>query len=352
MAKIADIIRQDILAGRFSGSNRLPGVRELAIRYHCSRGTVSNALKELSEQGVVQTEHGRGIFLTGAGRSKQQNSGRLVGAVLLWNSWLEEMERIREEYLNKGWFVSVYCSSDDMQNPEAERRFLELAAEQKFAGVILTGTPLQPLNTELYQILRRSGMKLIHLTYYKEDMSGEQAVLPDYRMAGAMACSAAAAQGKKKFIIVRGAGYTPPSTVLRNQGIRVIADSLGMKEYPELFAGEMGDPLVYGEVFRQYFRQIGDLTEVSVFSDSAFLLWKVREWMLLEGIPEQKLPFFISTSDTCPSAKNINHISFDYEKSIRMAMDYIMDETILPLEPWQRFLNPELHLLRDSQNDL
>ena len=345
MVKIKDAIRRDITSGKYAENGRLPGVRELALRYDCSRGTISNALKELSDQGFVRTEHGRGTFLADGGLMSQRRSTRMVGAALLRHSWMEHMESLRDEYLRDGWFISLYCSSDDMQNPEAERHFLELALAQDFAGVILTGTPLEPLNSDLYLSLRQAGMKIVHLTHYKEDMSGEATILPDYRMAGAMACSVAAARHKKRFAIVRMEGCYPPSTALRMAGARTMNCALGMEQLPDLILADdvRITPDVEARLF-QFFKKYAPASDLALLVDDCATLRDLQLWMKKNGVPEEQQPFMISMSDTHWAKNEMNYIGFDYEQSLRLAMEYITDEKIKPLDPFHRVLSPELHL--------
>nr|WP_194736760.1 winged helix-turn-helix domain-containing protein [Actinomadura sp. RB99] len=56
----------DHLAGRIAAGEwvrRLPSVRTLADEYGVSHTTVSDALRELSQRGLVVTTRGRGTFL-------------------------------------------------------------------------------------------------------------------------------------------------------------------------------------------------------------------------------------------------------------------------------------------------
>lgn len=346
MLRVRETILQDISSGKYSGGENLPGVRELAAHYGCSRGTVANALKALAGQGILRTEHGRGTFLQYDFSRKLVPPVHMVGAVLLRNSWLEPMEKLRDEYLKKGWFVSLYCSSDDLQNPAAERHFLKLAAKQNFAGLILTGTPLEPLNTDLYAELRRTGMKIIHLTNFKEDMTGEAAILPDYRMAGAVACSAAVLRGKKYIVPVRHDPVVPPSGKLRFEGVSVMANALGITVLPDRFLSQ-SDFLTKNKngQLKKILDTYGSLRDFAFLAQDCSTAYEVRTWLTGMKIPDREMPFVLSLSDTHPKRTEISHISFDYEESVRMAMEYILDDRITAQEPFSRMLNPVLKLL-------
>lgn len=58
--QIAEAVRQDILYGSLPPSARLPSVREMAQRWHCTVGTVQRAYAELGREGLVTTRGGQG----------------------------------------------------------------------------------------------------------------------------------------------------------------------------------------------------------------------------------------------------------------------------------------------------
>ena len=56
-------ILRDIEAGRWKAGDRLPTEDELIARFHVSKITVRQALRELSQMGYVRREQGRGTFV-------------------------------------------------------------------------------------------------------------------------------------------------------------------------------------------------------------------------------------------------------------------------------------------------
>jgi len=56
-------ILRDIEAGRWKPGDRLPTEDELIARFHVSKITVRQALRELSQMGYVRREQGRGTFV-------------------------------------------------------------------------------------------------------------------------------------------------------------------------------------------------------------------------------------------------------------------------------------------------
>jgi GntR family transcriptional regulator, phosphonate transport system regulatory protein len=62
--QIADTLHAEIVAGRLSAGARLPTEAALAARFAVNRHTVRRALEELSRDGLVTVEQGRGSFVT------------------------------------------------------------------------------------------------------------------------------------------------------------------------------------------------------------------------------------------------------------------------------------------------
>ena len=61
--RIAQELRRSIDAGELAPGARLPSERELAQRYGTARNTAREAIRLLSDAGLVIAEHGRGVFV-------------------------------------------------------------------------------------------------------------------------------------------------------------------------------------------------------------------------------------------------------------------------------------------------
>ena len=61
--RVANDIAARIASGELSPGTRLRAERDLATHYEVSYGTVRRAMKELREQGLIVTIHGRGTFV-------------------------------------------------------------------------------------------------------------------------------------------------------------------------------------------------------------------------------------------------------------------------------------------------
>lgn len=63
--QVAESLRQEILSGHLRPGDRLPPVREMARRWHCTVGTVQRAYRELARQGLVVGRRGQGTRVVG-----------------------------------------------------------------------------------------------------------------------------------------------------------------------------------------------------------------------------------------------------------------------------------------------
>jgi GntR family transcriptional regulator len=61
--RIADELRHAIARGDFAPGEKLPSERELASHYGTARNTAREAIRLLSEDGLILVEHGRGVFV-------------------------------------------------------------------------------------------------------------------------------------------------------------------------------------------------------------------------------------------------------------------------------------------------
>jgi GntR family transcriptional regulator len=61
--RVADALRQRIIAGEFAPGQQVPSASALASQYEVSRNTAIRALRQLRDDGWVTIEHGWGSFV-------------------------------------------------------------------------------------------------------------------------------------------------------------------------------------------------------------------------------------------------------------------------------------------------
>lgn len=61
--QIASMLRDSIISGQLEAGGRLPSEAELIEHFGVARMTVRQAVQELRAEGLVISEHGRGVFV-------------------------------------------------------------------------------------------------------------------------------------------------------------------------------------------------------------------------------------------------------------------------------------------------
>ena len=61
--EIAEVIRMDIMEGRYRPGDRLPSIRDLITKWSCTPGTVQRAYLELARMGLVTSQVGKGTHV-------------------------------------------------------------------------------------------------------------------------------------------------------------------------------------------------------------------------------------------------------------------------------------------------
>ena len=61
--QLADLLKKQIVRGQLRPGDKLPSVRELAIRYTVNPNTVQRTYRELEQEGVVEVRRGQGTFV-------------------------------------------------------------------------------------------------------------------------------------------------------------------------------------------------------------------------------------------------------------------------------------------------
>jgi DNA-binding LacI/PurR family transcriptional regulator len=81
---VLELLRREILGGKYSSSQKLPSSTALARRFRTTRFTIRQALDRLRQEGLILTQKGRGTFVSKTGRS------RLIGLVIPGTTYSSE----------------------------------------------------------------------------------------------------------------------------------------------------------------------------------------------------------------------------------------------------------------------
>lgn len=98
--KIVEQIQERIRSGDLKPGDRLPSERELCEQFRVSRTAVREAVKALSEKGLVEVQPGRGTFITNDTSQAMRQSLDLMmsfGRTQKWEDLVEVREMLEAE---------------------------------------------------------------------------------------------------------------------------------------------------------------------------------------------------------------------------------------------------------------
>ena len=76
--QIKDGIKQLIYTDVLEADDKLPSVRDLASKLAINPNTISRAYKELEQEGVIYTLSGKGTFISGDFKGKEEKTKELL----------------------------------------------------------------------------------------------------------------------------------------------------------------------------------------------------------------------------------------------------------------------------------
>lgn len=75
-SQIAELLEDDIIAGRIHAGARLPSARDIASSLEVNPNTAARALQCLAEMGIARVERGSGYYVSEAGAEKAREFRR------------------------------------------------------------------------------------------------------------------------------------------------------------------------------------------------------------------------------------------------------------------------------------
>lgn len=76
--QLADMIKSDIVSGKFKTTEKLPSVREFALSFGINPNTVQKALQILEDDGLIVTDRTNGKFVAGSNDKIQAQKSKTI----------------------------------------------------------------------------------------------------------------------------------------------------------------------------------------------------------------------------------------------------------------------------------
>ena len=156
-AEIVELLRREILSGKFADENSFPSGGRLAERFGVSRPTINRVMLDLRHEGLVATHPGRVPRLS---RFAQHATGTL-GVILPGVQYGDVLSRICESLIRlgdrQGWDIVTI----ELSEKSPSRRFSELMRViRRFSEERVAGLFLQPF--EYMEKERPSALRLLN----------------------------------------------------------------------------------------------------------------------------------------------------------------------------------------------
>lgn len=159
--EVSNWILSKIQEGSYRYNTRIPSEQTLCRKFELSRQTVRRAIKELTDEGVLRTEKGRGTFVV---RQKNQES-RTIGVLMSYMHdylFVDILRGIEEVLEIHGYNMEVGITNNHL---DKERTFLERMVAANIAGLIIEGTrtALPSPNVRYLQQLQDKGIPIVFI---------------------------------------------------------------------------------------------------------------------------------------------------------------------------------------------
>lgn len=165
--KMHELLKAEILGGKYGKTRAFPSEAQLSRRYDCSRITVRKALDELRHEGLIQRRQGRGTVVTD--RAAPKTFGLILPGVSRYEYFqpiATELTRIAQENRCAFLFANI-----DAMNPDKLRRNVRaLAADfikRHVAGVVYHPLEFQSAddttNIDIVSVFRRAKIPVVLL---------------------------------------------------------------------------------------------------------------------------------------------------------------------------------------------
>ncbi|MGF0038002.1 GntR family transcriptional regulator [Victivallis vadensis] len=342
IAKIAEELKE----GRWGKEGKLPSFRKLAQHYSCSLTVVQQAIRILDEEGCLRTFQGKGTYWTNGKIHPSFHRNRIIGVTYLSGCFKIELETLKEEWLNAGWFLAGYNADIHRQNPVREREFVLQARHEHFSAMVMLATPLAPGNAPLFARMRLEGMKIAHLVPYQETMEHESYFCSDYAAAGRLAAAQIARCGYTRLILFREGASADRN--LNYRGVLEMGEALGLEIHPDFdperrWQSADADAYLEDPCATRPFRldTLLDLPDnCCICSQSPYLLHQIRLLRQKYSASASRRIGYLCLDDFSSDQLPVSRITYDRQQQLRTALEYAANSAIDALEPIQQLFAP------------
>ncbi len=176
---VKDEIKEKIIRRTWNPGDKIPSENMLAEQYHISRQTVRKAIAELTEEGFLYAEHGRGTFVSE--RTIHTRTSKNIAVVTTYLSdyiFPRLIQGIEQVMTANGYSILLKTTRNSRA---AEARCMEELLSKDIDGLIIepSKTQISCRHTSLYDQMDEYGIPYVFVQGYFEQMKEKPYVLMD-----------------------------------------------------------------------------------------------------------------------------------------------------------------------------
>ena len=165
---LIDVIKKDILAGKYSSGQLLPSVRAMMRRFKVSSATAQRAFEELTKQGMIAGRRGSGTVVTKLGASRK--IGLIVPGVAYSEFFSLVVDEISRCATRDGYVLLLgnMSSSRVSERVKRAKKFAKELVKENVAGVIYQPFEFvenaEKQNREIVSVFDKAGIPVVLLS--------------------------------------------------------------------------------------------------------------------------------------------------------------------------------------------
>ncbi len=173
---VKHLIKEDIVT--FGG--KLPSEHELMDKFKVSRQTIRQAFSELTSEGLIYKEQGKGTFSNYRKEAKQKQIVAVLTTYITGYVFPGIISGIEQALSDEGYMMLL---SNTNNIKEREAQYLTSILEHNVVGLIMEPTKSARPNTnlKLLEDIRNRGIKFVFLNALYDDFESSYVLLDDYK---------------------------------------------------------------------------------------------------------------------------------------------------------------------------
>ena len=346
---VKNYVKHLLVDNAIAFGDKLPSENELTEKFQVSRQTVRQAFSELTSEGYIYKEQGRGTF---SKYKKKANQKQIVAVLTTYLSGFVFPGILAgvEQVLSEEGYMMLLSNTNNTKKREAQ--YLENILEHNVVGLIIepTKSARENVNIRLLETLRDKGIKTVFINACYDNFDSSYVLLDDFK-GGFIAAEYLIQLGHKK---IAGVFKTDDKQgVNRKNGYIAVLEKYGAAADPRLI-GEYGTENMYDfpYIFAQSRLRSEDRpTAFFCYNDQCAL-------MVIQAINDSglRVPDDISvvgyddSISIIQSDFKLTTISHPKEEMGRQAAKFVIDMLDGRIEKPQMIYKPELIVRNSSKN--